>query len=315
MRAAGWLLTIALAGASTGAHAAPSAAWNTGMQGTRITVDEAPGDAATMVVQWFLPPGPGPFPVVVFSHGRDPSAGGRANVRFGIGRAQVQFWRARGVAVVVPVRPGYGASGGADREELGIRFDDFGRCIGRPDFARVADASARAIETTLAWLRTQPWADADDVLLAGQSAGGLATVAAAAHAPPGVVGFVNFAGGAGGNDQRAPGAPCERDWLADVYAGYGRTTSVPSLWLYAVNDRFWGPDAPRDWHAAFARGGSPTRFVQAPAVAGGAGHQLAARAPNLWAPTVDEFLAGLGPPWNAATAPRPVLRLDGGAAP
>ena len=314
MRVAGSLLTLALAlaGACGLAHAAPRAPWSAGVQHARLFVDEAPGDTAPMVVEWFLPPGPGPFPVVVFSHGRDPAASGRARLRFGIGRAQVQFWRARGVAVVVPVRPGYGASGGADREEPGVRFDDAGRCVGHADFARSADAAAHAIDATLAWLRTQSWAEHDEVLLAGLSAGGLATVAAAAHAPAGVVGYVNFAGGAGGNDRRAPGAPCDREQLEALVADYGRATTVPNLWMYAVDDRFWGADAPRDWHAAFARGGSPTRFVQAPAVRDGNGHELAAHTPALWASTVDEFLAGLGAPWNAATAPRPVLRLDAG---
>lgn len=310
MRAASGLLALALAVAPGHAPAAPRPAWNTGVQRARIAVPEAAGAPARMVVQWFLPAGPGPFPVVVFSHGRDPSAAGRARIGLGIGRAQVQFWRARGVAVVVPLRPGYGESGGADREDPGVHFDDAGHCVGQAAFAQAADAAAQAVDATLAWLRTQPWAEADDVLLVGQSVGGLATVAAAAHAPPGVVGYVNFAGGAGGNADRSPGASCDSAQLEALYADYGRATTVPSLWVYAVDDRFWGAEAPRQWHAAFARGGSPTRFVQATALADGNGHELSAHAPALWAATVDGFLAGLGPPWNAATAPRPVLRLD-----
>ena len=278
----------------------------------RIVVREASGAEAGMVVRWFLPPGPGPFPVVVYSHGRDPSAAGRARVHLGIGPAQVLFWRARGVAVVTPVRPGYGASGGVDVEDPGVQLDATGQCVGQAEFAREADAAAQAVGATLAWLREQPWADASQVLLEGQSVGGLATVAAAARALPGVVGYINFAGGSGGNPERAPGESCDRDQLEALYADYGRSTSVPSLWVYALNDRYWGADAPRAWHAAFARGGSPTLFVQAPPVPDGDGHELAARPASLWAPAVDAFLASLGPPWNAATAPRPVLRLDPG---
>lgn len=310
MRLASCLLTLALGALPGIAQAAPRLALGAGVPRASIAVPEASGEPARMVVEWFLPPGPGPFPVVVFSHGRDPSAAGRARIGLGIGRAQVQFWRARGVAVVVPLRPGYGASGGADLEDPGVHFDDAGHCVGHAEFARAADAAALAVDATVGWLRTQPWAEGDEVLLVGQSVGGLATIAAAAHASPGVVGYVNFAGGAGGNADRAPGASCDPDRLEALYAGYGRATRVPSLWVYAVDDRFWGAEAPRRWHAAFARGGSPTRFVEAPALADGHAHELSAHSPALWAATVDDFLAGLGPPWNAATAPRPVLRLD-----
>ena len=173
--------------------------------------------------------------------------------------------------------------------------------------------SCRRTDATLQWLRSQPWADTSEVLLAGQSVGGLATVAAGAQAWPGVVGYVNFAGSIGGNAERSPGTSCDPGQLKKLYAGYGRTTTVPNLWVYALNDKFWGPAVPRAWHAAFARGGSPTAFVQAPAVPDGDGHELSRHTFSMWAPAVDDFLARLGSPWNAATAPRPVLRLDPGA--
>jgi len=310
MRLAAGFLMLALAGvAHAGTSVGPRGA-SAEARHTRLVVHEASGVDARMLVEWFLPSGPGPFPVVVYAHGRDPSAAGRARVRQGIGRAQLLFWRARGVAVVVPVRPGYGGSGGADVEDPGVRFDDAGRCVGHADFARATDAAVHSLDATIAWLRTQPWAAADDVLLVGQSVGGLAAVAAAAREVPGLAGYVNFAGGAGGNADRSPGAPCDAPQLQALLAVYGQSTTVPNLWVYAQNDRFWGPDAPRDWHAVFARGGSPTSFFQAPPVPGGDGHELAAQNPRLWAAPVDEFLARLGPPWNAATAPRPVLRLD-----
>jgi dienelactone hydrolase len=287
-------------------------AWAADGQAVTLLVDEASGDVARMGVLWFLPPGRGPFPVVVFSHGRDPSAEGRAKLAVGVSRAQVLFWLARGIAVVSPVRPGYGASTGGDVESSGIHVDRMGRCVGSADFRRTADAAVRSIDATLQWLRNQPWADTSEVLLVGQSVGGLATVAAGARALPGVVCYVNFAGGSDGNPERSPGTSCEPEQLQALYADYGRSTTVPNLWVYALNDQYWGAAEPQQWHAAFARDGSPTTFVQAPAVADGDGHGLSRHAPALWASTVDAFLARLGPPWNAATLPRPVLRLDTG---
>ncbi len=315
MRVAACLLIAALGCAAGGARAGVRPAWAADGQTSTISVHEASGDDARMVVVWFLPPdhGLGPVPVVVFSHGRDASADDRANLSVGVSQAQLLFWLARGVAVVSPVRPGYGDSTADDLEEAGIRFDRAGRCVGRADFRKTADATVRSVDATLQWLRSQPWADASEVLLVGQSVGGLATVAAGAHALPGVVGYVNFAGGIGGNAERSRGTSCDPGQLKKLYAGYGRTTTVPNLWVYALNDEFWGPAVPRAWHAAFARGGSPTTFVQAPAVPDGDGHELSRHAFSMWAPAVDNFLARLGSPWNAATAPRPVLRLDPGA--
>jgi len=312
MRTAACLLAAALAWASMAAQAGAVPAWAASAPTATVLVNEAAGNVEPMAVVWFLPDGAGPFPVVVFSHGREPSAAARATVTLGVSHVQVLFWLARGIAVVSPLRPGYGANAGDDVEDSGVHFDRAGRCLGHPEFRKTADAAARSVDATLQWLARQPWADAGNVLLVGQSVGGLATVAAGAHTLPGVAGYINFAGGTGGNPDRSPGRSCDAGQLESLYADYGRSTVLPNLWLYALNDQFWGADAPRGWHAAFARGGSPTTFVQAPAVADGDGHGLSRHAPALWAPTVDAFLARLGVPWNAATVPRPVLRLDAG---
>lgn len=310
MRAAAWLLLVALACAASGAHASARPAWAAAARVDTVPVHEASGAVARMEVAWFLPAGPGPFPVMLFSHGREPLSASRASLAMGVSRAQLQFWLARGVAVVSPLRPGYGASGGGDLEGAGVRVDDTGRCVGRADFGKATDAAVRSVEATLQWLRRQRWADAQSVMLVGQSMGGLAAVAAGARGLPGVVGVVNFAGGAGGNPEHASGSSCAPDQLEALYAAYGRSTAVPSLWLYAVNDQFWGPVAPRDWHAAFARGGSTSTFVQLPPLPDGDGHGLSSRTPALWGAAVDAFLAWLGVPWDAAATPRPVLRLD-----
>ena len=259
------------------------------------------GDLA-MAAQVFRPPGNGPFPVVVFSHGRAPDAADRVHLKVGVSKAQLSFWLARGNAVVAPIRPGYGTTGGPDLENSGSRFDTFGHCSTKPDFRKAAAAAARTVDATLAWLRSQPWADTHHVLLAGQSMGGLTTVAAGARAPDGVVGSINFAGGSGGNPNVSPGHSCDPDQLTEVYGEFGRATRIPSLWVYALNDQYFGPEAPAAWHASFARGGSRTTFFHAPAVADGDGHGLSRHVRTLWAPQVDAFLATIDFP---ATAPRP----------
>ena len=250
------------------------------------------GGNIAMATQVFRPPGDGPFPVVVFSHGRASDAAARAHLKVGISNAQLRFWLERGDAVVAPIRPGYGATGlGGDPENSGARFDAMGRCTSTPSYRQTAEAAGRTIDATLAWLRSQPWADAHHVLLVGQSVGGLTTVTAGAHPQEGVVGYINFAGGAGGNPERSPGASCAPDRMEALYADLGRTTTLPNLWVYAMNDQYWGADVPVAWHAAFAKGGSKTTFVHAPAVADGNGHGLSGHAQRLWAPDVNDFLA------------------------
>jgi dienelactone hydrolase len=273
------------------AHAARPA-WAADGRVVTIPVHEASGDVAQMVTTFFLPPGTGPFPVVVFSHGRASGSEARARVEVGVSKAQLHYWLAKGVAVVSPVRPGYGESTGGDVEDNGTRHDSAGRCTNRPDFRKTADAAVLAVTATLAWLHSQRWADTQDVLLVGQSVGGLTTVAAGAMNLPGVVGYVNFAGGSGGSPDKSPGVSCDPGQLKSLYANYGKTTHVPSLWVYAVNDQYWGPDEPAAWHAAFARySGSLSTFFHADAVADGDGHGLSRHDQALWAPTVDAFLA------------------------
>lgn len=256
-----------------------------------------------MVTQVFKPAGDGPFPVVVFSHGRAGEAFDRARLSRPVAAEQVSYWLSKGMAVVAPIRPGYGATGGADVESAGARFDALGQCTSRPDYRRMASAAKATMHAALAWLQGQPWADKQRIVLAGQSVGGLATVAVAADRPAGVVGYINFAGGTGGNPQLAPGKSCDAEQLKDVYTEFGKTTTLPNLWVYAENDQYWGHDAPKAWHAGFAAGGSRTTFIHAPPVADGNGHALSGRSRSLWAPYVDDFLRSIGLPVSAVGEP------------
>lgn len=248
---------------------------------------------ARMVTGVLRPSGQGPFPVLVWSHGRSGSADERARTRIPDLRGHLRYWLEKGFAVVAPIRPGYGETGGLDGEDSGVRYDVFGNCWGRPEFGRSAAAAADTVLAALAWVRTQPWADATHIVLAGVSMGGLASIASAATNPPGVVGYINFSGGTGGAGSRAPEHSCGSAQMQALMADYGRTTRVPSLWLYAENDLFWGPEWPRAWHRAYAAAGEPTQFVMTPPVPGVDGHQLLTRGGPLWHRYVDRFLAAL----------------------
>ena len=195
--------------------------------------------------------------------------------------------------MVAPVRPGYGETGGTDREDSFSRWKD-GVCTGNPDFMTVARNARDVVVATHAWAVQQPWVRKDRILLEGQSVGGLTTVAASALNLPGVVGNVNFAGGAGGYPEGSPGHSCRPEKLGKTYTEFGSQTKVPSLWLYAENDQYWGAEAPRQWHAAYSAGGSDTQFIMTGPVEGHDGHLLLAYGGKMWSAPLDAFVRKVG---------------------
>ena len=90
----------------------------------------------------------------------------------------------------------------------------------------------------------------------------------------------------------SPRQSCRPELLTDIYRQYGTTTRIPTLWLYAENDLFWGADVPKNWFAAFKMGGSDATFFQTAPV-GANGHFLIDEGGPLWEPTVAAFLQKL----------------------
>ena len=262
----------------------------------QIPIDRLDASASDvrMATGVYRPLGPGPFPVMVYSHGRSGTDLERSHTRLPDPHSHVRYWVNKGFAVVAPIRPGYGQTGGADRESSGVRLDVFGNCWGRPDFGRSAQEATHAVLATLAWVREQGWADAKRIVLVGASMGGLASIASAATNPEGVVGYINFSGGTGGDGRRAPEHSCGSEDMQALMAVYGKTTHVPNLWLYAQNDLYWGSEWPRAWNRSYAAGGSVSEFVMTDAVPNSDGHQLLARGGRLWTVPVDRFLKELG---------------------
>ncbi|WP_246177806.1 alpha/beta hydrolase family protein [Pandoraea horticolens] len=251
------------------------------------------GDIA-MHTELYKPTGTGPFPVLIFEHGRASDALVRAKLNQPIPKGHVRYWLAKGFAIVAPVRVGYGQTGGPDRENSGASFDMHGRCTRRPDFEKLGKVTAQANLAAVSWVRAQPWADKARIVLEGRSVGGFTTVATAATNPPGVIGYINFSGGAGGMPERAPGHSCDPEQMQTVYGEFGKTTKIPGLWLYARNDQYWGSDAPQQWFDAFAAAGSPAQFIHTEDLPGHDGHLLLSYGGKMWSRPVDAFVKQLG---------------------
>lgn len=251
------------------------------------------GRSLDMVSEVFKPAGDGPFPVMVYLHGRSGTQTERLGMTEAVPRDYLAYWLEKGFAVVGPMRPGYGKTGGADREYPGHRWEKDGSCT-QPTFKSTITPARLAADAALAWVRQQPWVKPNAVIVSGNSVGGMVTVSIAASQPEGVVGYINFAGGIGGNPSLSPGKSCDPDQIRSLYSEYGASVKAPSLWLYAANDLFWGMEAPKGWHAAFAQGGSNTQLVSTDRLADKDGHDLIFFGRVLWHAPVDAYLKSLG---------------------
>jgi dienelactone hydrolase len=100
------------------------------------------------------------------------------------------WWLQKGFAVIAPVRPGYGETGGSDREYARVIWQG-NSCISEPTFERSVLKAREVVLAALAWAQEQPWVKRGHSLLVGSSVGGFATIPTAAINPEGVVAAVN----------------------------------------------------------------------------------------------------------------------------
>jgi dienelactone hydrolase len=239
------------------------------------------------------------LPFLVLLHGRDADPQHRARLTLPVYPANARYFAEQGYAVLVPLRVGYGATGGPDAESTGD-------C----EQKRYADGVAAAVGETRALLRFArrlAWVDTAHGLIVGESFGGLVAIAAVAARLPGVIGAVNIAGGDGGDSLHHPDSPCRPDQLRGTWATYGTTARLPTLWLYSENDRLWGRTLPQEWFAAFTAAGGRGTFNSLPPDRNN-GHFIFGRNAAAWQPAFAAFAAGLGLP------PAPARGATGAAA-
>src|SRR5262245_46382752 len=245
----------------------------------------ATAGGATLKTRVLRPSGQGPFPLAVISHGSPATAAGRPTMEVPTFAPASDWLLARGYMVALPLRRGYGETGGAWAE-------NYGSCS-NPDYYRAGLTSAEDIEAALAFFRVRLEVDRDRVLLVGWSAGGWGSIALASRNPRGVVAVLNFAGGRGGGQPQVGNCAPER--LVAAAGRYGATARGRSLWLYAANDAFFAPELSREMFDAFVGAGGKAEYVALPAF-GRDGHRVFGSADGraLWQPPVEKFLATVG---------------------
>lgn len=207
----------------------------------------------------FRPQGEGPFPVAVIAH---------ASVENEIQRAQMrepEYARlavalvARGFAVLVPQRPGHGATGGPYLEGQGG--------CDAPDYLRAAQATGREIAVTLDFLRTQSFARKNGAVIVGHSAGGFGALALAQRDPRDISAIIVFAPGRGGHAHGRADEVCAPDKLIAASKALGQNARVPVTWLVANNDSYFSPALSKRMADAFRAGGDRVTFKVLPPAA------------------------------------------------
>jgi dienelactone hydrolase len=264
----------------------------------RIPVASGSYSIAARIVR---PAGEGRFGAVVLNHG---VAGTRAermrqNPDHLLDAASV-FAR-HGYVVVLPLRRGFGVTGGDYAE-------DPGPCS-NPDFRKAESAASEDVMAAYDYARRLSYVDGSRMILAGQSAGAMVSIfTAAMRAPQGLVAVLGFAAGRGGNPEYRPGVPCAIEPVAKLLDSLGKQVKVPVLFHYAQNDRYFNPATTKLWYDRFTAAGAKADYVMQPDF-GSDGHYVfsAEGGSKIWLPAVEHFLKEYGVPFQSLTPVRPVL--------
>jgi pimeloyl-ACP methyl ester carboxylesterase len=199
---------------------------------------------------------------------------------------------ARGFSVLVPERPGHGATGGP-------YLEDQGGCD-EADYAKAGRATADSIAAVLDFMRGQSFLRQDGVVIVGHSAGAWGALALAGRNPQGVSTIIAFAPGRGGHANDLPNQVCAPHTLISAAAEFGKAARVPVTWLVAANDSYFSPVLSKQLADAFRSAGAKAEF-HVLAASGSEGHWLpeTEAGVKIAGPELDRALKALTP--SAAT--------------
>ncbi|MHC1549133.1 alpha/beta hydrolase family protein [Phyllobacterium sp. K27] len=227
----------------------------------------------------FQPVGVGPFPLVIINHGGAVDAPSNAPWDYRP-EAAIKWFVSKGFSVAIPIRRGYGRSEGA-RVSIG-------NCSS-PAYIDGGKEIARDIISAVDYFRQQSFILADRIVLIGHSLGGAGSLAAASRHPEGVRGVIAFGPGAGRMRQ---GKICRADLLESAFREFGATNDLPTIWIYAENDKYFGPKLAQHLFRAYVQKKTPIQELEILPPSGDDGHDLFLRndGPVIWAPIVEKFL-------------------------
>ena len=225
----------------------------------------SPDPATVSRALLFRPPGEGPFPLAVIAHASTQNVMRRAQMSQPEYRALAGWLVARGFAVLVPERPGHGATGGK-------YLEDQGGCD-EADYARSGRVTADEIIAAAGHLRRQSFIRPDGMVVIGHSAGAWGALALAGEDPKKIAAIVAFAPGRGGHANDFANRVCAPHTLTAAAGEFGKAARVKVTWLVAANDSYFSPALSRQLVDAFRAAGGKADF-QVLRAHGSEGHWL-----------------------------------------
>jgi len=229
------------------------------------------------------PEGDGPFPLVVLTHGTPRNAEERAKTNVATYyKNHSEYLANKGYAVVFVVRRGFGVSTAPYEENQ--QFAN-----GTRNYTKSGLEAAKDLKAAIDYMKNKSYVDATRIILLGQSTGGHSVTATGSLGIHGVIGVINFAGGRG---SYAPDLVRDENNLIASMAHYGKTSRIPTLWLYSTNDHYFRPDLAQAMYKAYTDNGGQAQFVTLPAFKED-GHLSFTGNRSTWAPYVDQFLEEL----------------------
>jgi dienelactone hydrolase len=245
----------------------------------------------------YQPATAGPRPTLVFNHGSTGSGTDPQRFTQPIDEPHLaQFFVQHGWAVILPARRGRARSEGVYNEGF-ERDRSLGYTCDPPLSLAGADRAVSDIAAAIAAIRAFPFVDHHQIVIGGQSRGGILSVAYAGLYPEHIRGVLNFVGGWLGTG--CPTASHINQTLFRRGAAYPGET----LWLYGDGDPFYPLAHSHENFAAFHdAGGSGTFHVLQPPEENG--HRLVAY-PEVWGSTVRTYLQRIGLPCDPQAPSQP----------
>ncbi len=221
-------------------------------------------------------------PLVIINHG-DPVSPSKRRSGYTTDsyRFAAHWFAQRGYNVVVALRAGFGGSQGTGQLMgtgcIWLKHEQAGNSV--------ADEILKIVDH----FREQDWVDRGNIVLVGQSWGGIGVVAAAARRPPGVRAVIDFAGITPRN--RVTGL-CNPTNAFRAFSDYAKSTEIPVLWVFSENDPYIEISHLQKTYAVYAEIASgPAELALMPPF-GKNGHMLFPRMGGvpIWSPVVRSFL-------------------------
>ena len=224
-------------------------------------------------------------PYLLFSHGRAGTDQERGKFGRSSEKRNSEYFVSKGFTVILPTRIGYGVSGGPDA--------DYSGACGNKNYLEARKVAIDQSKQVLNHVFDFSYIDRTKGIVVGQSVGGFTTIGLSAENISGLKGAINFAGGDGGDPIKSAEKPCGDYLIKDTFAKYGASNKVPTLWLYSVNDKFWGEQLPKDWFATFQKAGGKGQFISLPAYKED-GHSIFRGDLNAWKNDFEKFIKEIG---------------------